>query len=168
LPIGAVAAAAFAAQALVKRAGRAGRMPAQMIGSVGLTSTAAAAHCVASGSWSTTAVALWVINFIFAAGQVHYVQVRIHGSRANSRTELLRIGDLFLVGQALAFAAIAVGWNFRVLPGLAALAFAPALVRGFLLFVRRPVPLNVHRLGWSELRNAVVFGTLLCIAYWNY
>ena len=41
LIIGAIAALAFAAQAGVKKLGRKGRMPAQIIGAIGLTSTAA-------------------------------------------------------------------------------------------------------------------------------
>jgi hypothetical protein len=168
LPVGFVAAAAFGLQALVKRAGRKGRMPAQIIGSIGLTSTAAAGYCVANGSWAPVAIALWAVNFAFAAGQVHYVQVRIHSSRATSRSELLGIGDFFLLGEALLCASVAGAWYFGLLPGLAALAFAPIVVRGFLLFARRPGPLNVHRLGWTELTNAVVFGALLCAAYWNH
>lgn len=168
VPIGIVAAAAFALQALVKRAGRKGRMPAQIIGSVGLTSTAAAGYCVATGRWAPVALALWAINFAFAAGQVHYVQVRIHSSRATTRSELLTIGDFFLLGEALLCAVVAGAWYFGLVPGLAALAFTPIVIRGFLLFARRPGPLNVHRLGWTELTNAVVFGTLLCAAYWKH
>lgn len=164
--IGAVAAAAFAAQALVKRLGRKGRMPAQMIGAIGLTSTAAAAYCVANGGWSRTAWLLWIINFLFAAGQVHYVQVRIRSARARNRAELLRIGDVFLVGEAVLLAAMAAGWYFGFVPGLAVLAFAPILVRGVLLIARKPAALNVHRLGWTELANAAAFGILLCLAFW--
>jgi hypothetical protein len=167
-PVGFVAAIAFGLQALVKRAGRNGRMPAQIIGSIGLTSTAAAGYCVANGGWAPIAIALWAANFAFAAGQVHYVQVRIHSSRATSRSELLGIGDFFLLGEALLCASVAGAWYFGLLPGLAALAFVPIVVRGFLLFARRPGPLNVHRLGWTELTNAVVFGALLCAAYWNH
>lgn len=168
LPIGVVAAAAFGLQALVKRAGRKGRMPAQIVGSIGLTSTAAAGYYVANGGWAPLALALWAINFAFAAGQIHYVQVRIHSSRATSRSELLGIGDFFLLGEALLCAAVAGAWYFGLVPGFATLAFVPIVIRGLLLFARRPGPLNVHRLGWTELANAVVFGTLLCAAYWNH
>jgi len=168
IPIGMVAAVAFGLQAIVKRVGRRGRMPAQMIGAVGLTSTAAAAYSVASGGWGILALVLWTINFAFAAGQIHYVQVRIHSSRVRSRSELLGIGDFFLFGEALLCASVAGAWFFGALPGLAALAFVPMAIRGFLLFARRPGPLNVHRLGWTELTNAVIFGALLCAAYWNH
>src|ERR1019366_6220239 len=49
LTIGAVAAVAFAAQAAVKKMGRRGRMPAQIVGAIGLTSTAAGASYVSTG-----------------------------------------------------------------------------------------------------------------------
>src|SRR5271167_801106 len=63
LLIGAIAALAFAAQALVKKLGRKGRMPAQMIGALGLTSTAAGAYYVATGQLDHIAVALWIANW---------------------------------------------------------------------------------------------------------
>ena len=58
--IGAIAVLAFAAQAGVKKLGRKGRMPAQIIGAIGLTSTAAGAYYVATGRLDRIAVALWV------------------------------------------------------------------------------------------------------------
>src|SRR5208283_4574881 len=70
------------AQALVKKLGREGRMPAQMIGALGLTSTAAGAYYVATGQLDHTAVALWIANWLFAGDQIHFVQVRIRSSRA--------------------------------------------------------------------------------------
>lgn len=47
--IGVVASLAFALQAVVKKMGRRGRMPAQVIGAIGLTSTAAGAYYVSTG-----------------------------------------------------------------------------------------------------------------------
>src|SRR5664280_1251538 len=59
LTIGVVAGFAFAVQAGVKKLGRKARMPAQIIGAVGLTSTAAGAYYVATGKLDHIAVALW-------------------------------------------------------------------------------------------------------------
>src|SRR6516164_4984254 len=58
LTLGVIAAASFAAQVVVKRLGRSGRMPAQIIGAIGLTSTTAGAYYVACGRLDRTAVAL--------------------------------------------------------------------------------------------------------------
>ena len=79
--IGIVAAIAFGVQEIVKKLGRSGRMPAQIIGAIGLTSTAAGAYYVASGTLDRTAVLLWIANWLFAADQIHFVQTRIRGSR---------------------------------------------------------------------------------------
>ncbi len=73
--IGIVAAVAFGVQEIVKKLGRAGRMPAQIIGAIGLTSTAAGAYYVASGALDRTAVLLWIANWLFAADQIHFVQI---------------------------------------------------------------------------------------------
>ena len=45
------------------------------------------------------------------------------------------------------------------------LAFVPVLLRGSLWFLRGRQPLNVHKLGFSELAQALIFGALLCAAY---
>jgi hypothetical protein len=39
------------------------------------------------------------------------------------------------------------------------------LFRGTLWFVRGRQPLDVHKLGYSELRQALIFGALLCAAF---
>ena len=92
LTIGAIAASAFAMQAGVKKLGRKGRMPAQIIGAIGLTSTAAGAYDVAAGKLDRIAVALWLANWLFAADQIHFVQMRIRSSRAASLDEKMKQG----------------------------------------------------------------------------
>src|ERR1019366_9413245 len=99
LTIGAIAASAFAMQAGVKKLGRKGRMPAQIIGAVGLTSTAAGAYYVATGKLDRIAAALWLANWLFAADQIHFVQVRIRSSRASNLDEKIKQGLPFLLGQ---------------------------------------------------------------------
>ena len=165
LVIGAVSAAAFLAQALVKKLGRAGRMPAQMIGAIGLTSTAAGAYYVTSGSLHRTAVALWVANWLFACGQIHFVQVRVHSARLESFAEKLRPGRFFLLGQILLIGVLAAALAGHAVPWLLAVAFLPALGRGLFWFVRGHQKLELHKLGFSELAHALLFGALLCAAF---
>ena len=165
LLIGVFAAISFALQVVVKRAGRRGRMPAQLIGAIGLTSTAASAYYVATGRLDRIALALWLANWLFAGNQVHFVQLRIHAGRAITLREKLRLGRGFLVGQSVLLGCILALGYAGILPWLAVLAFAPALLRGTLWLVRAPRPLHVHRLGFSELFQAILFGVLLCAAY---
>jgi hypothetical protein len=165
LLIGAAAAGAFALQAVVKGLGRAGRMPAQVIGAIGLTSTAAGAYYVATGRFDRTALALWFANWLFAGNQVHFVQVRIRGSRLDGSAQKMRQAFGFFAGQVALLVVLLVFAQIGFLPRLAALAFLPALVRGFLWFARGAESLNVHKLGFSELAQALLFGALLCCVF---
>ena len=165
LVIGAIAALAFIGQALVKRLGRKGRMPAQVIGAIGLTSTATGAYYVSTGHIDRTAIALWLANWLFAANQIHFVQLRIRSSRATSLEEKLKQGLPFLLSQTALIGAIFAGYSIELFPATAAVAFAPVLLRGTAWFGRGYQPLDVHKLGFAELRQAVLFGVLLCAAF---
>ena len=165
LTIGAVAGLAFAIQAGVKRLGRKGRMPAQIIGAVGLTSTAAGAYYVATGKLDHIAVALWLANWLFAGDQIHFVQVRIRSSRAATMDEKMKQGLPFFCGQVVLIGVILAACRFGLFSDAMALAFLPVLIRGTLWFVRRYRPLDVHKLGFSELTHALIFGALLCASF---
>ena len=167
LIIGIVAAMAFTVQAAVKKLGRCGRMPAQVIGAVGLTSTAAGAYYVSTGRLDRIAIALWVANWLFAGDQIHFVQVRIHSSRAASLNEKMRQGYTFLVGQIVLLGVVIALCRLHFFPGAVVLAFIPVLLRGSLWFLCGRQSLNVHQLGLMELAHTLVFGALLCAAYLN-
>src|SRR5271166_5398491 len=145
--------------------GRNARMPAQVIGAVGLTSTAAGAYYVAAGKLDHVALALWLANWLFAGNQIHFVQMRIHSSRATTTDEKLRQGFPFFAGQVGLIGVILAACRFGLFPGPVALALVPVLFRGTLWFVRGRRPLDVHKLGFSELTQALVFGALLCAAF---
>ncbi len=165
IAIGLVAAAAFGAQAVVKRFGRIGRMPAQVIGAIGLSSTAAGAYYVATGCLDRAAVALWLANWLFAANQIHFVQLRIRSSRAAGFEQKLKQGFPFLFAQIVLLGAILAGRRVGFFPAFIAIAFLPVLFRGTSWFVRRPQPLDLHKLGLSELSQALIFGALLCAVF---
>jgi len=163
--IGTVAALAFGAQEIVKKLGRSGRMPAQIIGAIGLTSTAAGAYYVASGRLDATAIALWMANWLFAADQIHFVQTRIRGGRLNTWREKLGRGKWFASAQLVLLALLAMATVYRLVPAWTLIAFLPALARGAAWFFRPTQPLDVHKLGFSELAQAVIFGALLSVAF---
>jgi len=165
LIIGAIAALAFATQAGVRRLGRKGRMPAQIIGAIGLTSTAAGAYYVATGQLDRTGFALWLANWLFAADQIHFVQVRIHTSQAETFNEKLQPGLGFLMGLIGLIGVIFAACRLGFFPAAIAIAFLPILLRGTIWFARGRQPLDVHKLGYSELAQALVFGALLCAAF---
>ena len=163
--IGSVAAAALLLQSGVKSRGRSGRMPAQVIGAIGLTATASGAYYVTSGRLDRVALALWTANWLFAGDQVHFVQIRIRGSRAETRVQKVMQAYGFLAGQVLLLAVILVGSRMAFFPRFTIIAFIPALLRGSIWFMRGRQQLDVHQLGFSELGLALLFGVLLCTAF---
>ena len=163
--IGAAAAIIFGLQASIKSLGRPARMAAQILGAVGLTSTAPGAYYVVTGSLDQQAMLLWALNWLFAANQIHFVQVRIRGARAAKFPEKFALGRWFLVGEVVTTFLLTTAWLTGLLPGLAALAFVPVLLRGVYWFLEGEKPLVIHRLGFTELAHALAFGVLLILGY---
>jgi hypothetical protein len=165
LLIGAVALVIFLAQALVKKLGRSARMAAQIIGAVGLTSTAAAAYYVSTGHLDQRGLALWFANWVFAGNQIHFVQLRIRAARSKDWREKFAQGGSFFAGQIVMILVLSFAAQLKVLPVLVLLAFVPVLFRGIAWFFADPAPLRVKRLGIAELAHAITFGVLLVLAF---
>src|SRR5579862_3323164 len=165
LPLGVVAALAFAVQAALKKLSRKLRMAAQVTGALALTATAPAAYMLVTGRFDSIAAGLWLANWLFAGDQIHFVQLRIHAARTQTVGEKLRRGRAFLAGQVGLAAGLVLFTKLGFLPWPALLAFVPVLFRGAAWFVRGSQPLAVRRLGWSELAQAVTFGALLVAAF---
>jgi len=163
--IGIAAAFAFGGQALLKKLGRRTRMLSEMIGTLGLTLGAPAAYYVITGRLDSTAWMLWIANFIFAGNQIHYVQLRIHTARVEGIRHKFARGWAFAAGQLLMAVVLAVGCRLKLMPWLALIAFAPVLFRGWLYFFEKPAPLQVRRLGWNELSQAVIFCTVFIAVF---
>lgn len=165
LALGGAAGLLFIAQGFVRKLGRSGRMPAQLIGALGLTSTAAGAYYIVTGEFDQRALALWLANWIFAGNQVHFVQLRIHAARLATWSEKFARGRSFFAGQIAMLLVLVAGYGFHWLPGWALVAFLPVFVRGMMWFFRGPEQLDVHRLGFAELAHAIAFGVLLVVAF---
>jgi hypothetical protein len=161
--IGTAAAIVFGLQASLKKIGRPARMASQLVGAIGLTSTAAGAYYVVTGTLGQLAFVLWALNWFFAANQIHFVQLRIRSARAGNFGEKFAQGRWFLLGEALTVLLLAAAWGTLRLPGLAALAFVPVLSRGLFWFLEGEKPLVIHRLGLTELAHALAFGVLLIL-----
>ncbi len=163
--IGSAAAVAFVAQALFKKLGRRTRMMSEIVGTIGLTSSAPAAYYVIMGRFGEAAWMLWLANFIFAGNQVHYVQLRIHTSRVEGLRAKFARGWAFAAGQVVMAAILVLACRRGWMPWLALIAFGPILFRGWFYFLRKPAPLVVRRLGWNELAQAVAFCVLFIAAF---
>jgi len=141
------------------------RMLSEIVGTIGLTSSAPAAYYVITGKLGATAWMLWLANLIFAGNQIHYVQLRIHTAKVEGAAAKFAKGWTFALGQVVMLAVLTgVCWR-RLMPWLALIAFAPILFRGWIYFFQKPRPLLVRQLGWNELKQAVVFCALFIAAF---
>jgi len=163
---GAIAATAFVVQTVLRKMGRETRMASQLVGAIGLTATAPAACYLGSGHVDVRGLTLWAANWLFAWNQIHFVQTRIHTARAMSTGEKWIRGKNFLIAEALLLLGLMICALRHMIPWLVAVAFLPTLARGVAWFV---IPtsgsLDVKKLGWSEMKQGVVFGVLLAIAF---
>lgn len=165
LLVGLVAASSFVIQAVLRKLGRDTRMASQLAGAVALTSTAPAAYYVGTGTLDARAFVLWLMNWLFAWNQIHFVQLSIHAARAATLSEKFIRGKVFFVAQTLVLAGLVFASLRRLVPPLVILAFLPIVVRGTWWFFRGPKPLDIKALGWSEMTQGAVFGILLSLAF---
>ncbi|MGZ4877045.1 MAG: YwiC-like family protein [Candidatus Angelobacter sp.] len=164
LAFGLAALGCFGVRMLLGRS-RPMRVPRQLIGALGLSSTAAGAYHAATGRIDPTGLLLWLASWLFAVGQIEYVHLRLGTAQVRSRREKTRSSlavfflHLLMLGGATtaAFAGVA--------PLLLGLAFLPSVIR-LAVWVASPWrPLGIHILGFSELLQGLVFNVLLISAF---
>jgi hypothetical protein len=141
------------------------RVPKQLIGALGLSSTAAGAYYAATGRIGWLSILLWLASWLFAAGQIEYVHLRISTAQVRSHRQKLRSSlavcflHLLMIGTSIT-AALA---GFA--PLLLTLAFVPSIIRLGVWLARPWRPLGVHILGVSELLQGLLFNILLISAF---
>ena len=166
LVIALITGAAFALQAGLKKLGRKMRMPAQMIGAIGLTSTAAGAYYVVTNRLDSTAFALWFANWLFAGDQIHYVQLRLHTAKLQGVRNRFHSGWSFLVGQFVMLVVVVLVCSMGYLPLAVVVAFAPAVIRGIVWLWHEQKSLDLQWLGLTELLHAITFGVLMITSFY--
>jgi hypothetical protein len=140
------------------------RPAAQIVGALGLTSTAAGAYYAIAGKIDARAAVLWLTSWLFASAQIAYVQLRLRTASARSRADNFRAGWNVYLLHLTPLMAAGIAAVSGVVSWLLALAFVPVAVRLGLWVVSQPTKLRVHRLGLSELIHNVVFAVLLVAA----
>lgn len=163
--IGVVAALALVVQMALRKLNRKLRMLSQLVGAAALTATAPAAYYLGTRRLDSRAFILWLANWLFAWNQIHFVQLRIHAARAGSFREKLLRGRFFLLALIVLLAALALITAQQLASPLILFAFTPILIRGTRWFFAPYQPLDVKKLGWSEMKQGAAFGLLLAIAF---
>jgi len=164
LLIGAAAAAAFLLQALLRKIGRSTRTGSQIIGSLGLTSTAAGAYYVMTGHLDARALGLWGANWLFSANQIEFVQLRLHAAKVAGFGQRIAHGWHALAGLGVTIALLFGVFELGILPKRAVLAYHPMMLRNLWWYFQKPGPVRVHRLGMRELISNLIFGAILIVA----
>lgn len=137
------------------------RVLKELIGALALSSSAIGIYYCASGHTDRTAAGLWLASWLFAVGQIEYVQLRIHTAARPDPQRARRV----LAFHLLLPIAVAAAWWFHSAPLWIIAAFVPALVRILWWQIAPPQKLNVRRLGVTELLLGITFGLLLAGAY---
>ncbi len=164
LLLGAAAAASFGAQAGLRKLGRSMRTSSQVLGAIGLTSTAAGAYYVTRGHLDGRALALWGANSLFAANQILFVQLRLHAAKVAGVGNRFAAGWHALLGLAITIVLLFAAFEAGAMPRRAVLAYHPMILRNLWWFFQKPRPVKVHRLGVRELISAVIFGAIFIVA----
>ncbi len=141
------------------------RVPKQMIGAAVLSSTAASAYYVVAGRIDRTALLLWMGTWIFAVGQIEYVQLRLRTANMKSRSARANAGWKLYLLQGAILAAAGISAIAGVLPSLASFAFVPSFARLAIWTFRSWRPLSVFALGFAELLQNIVFTALFTAAF---
>jgi hypothetical protein len=160
---GAIAVLLFAVQTILRT--RKLRMTAQLVGALALTSAAPAAYYIASGHLDRHAWGLWAANWLFAGNQIHFVHLRIHAARAANFADKFAASPWFFANQFLVIPVLFLAARQNWIPYATILAFIPVLLRGLIWFFRKPAPLQIKALGWSEMKQGVLFAVLLSFAF---
>ncbi|HET8892237.1 MAG TPA: YwiC-like family protein [Candidatus Angelobacter sp.] len=164
LLIGAVALGCFGVRSLFGRSRRV-RVLKQLIGALGLTSTVAGAYYAATGRMDRTALLLWLASWLFAAGQIEYVQLRLRSAQVRSSWQKARSSLAVSIFHFLVLAITIAAGLAHVAPFFLGLTFIPAVIRLAVWVVLPWRPLRVHILGISELVQGVLFNALLVTAF---
>ena len=156
--------ACFAIRLILNRARRF-RVARQILGALSLSSTSAAAYYVFTRAWGGVPTLLWAAYWLFAIGQIEYVQLRVHTAAVRTRAEKVyaSLGISLYHLVLLYFATIAA--TTRMVHPLFAIAFLPAVVRILVWAARKPARVNFHVLGFSELFQSVLFSSFLLAAF---
>lgn len=138
------------------------RVLKELIGSLALSSTAVGAYYCAVGEVNQEALGLWIAGWLFAVGQIEYVQMRIHSGNAGTYdARFLKVLAFHLLLPLAALAA----WQIHRAPLWLAVVFLPGIARILVWRFSAPAKLNVRRLGVTELLLGIAFGLMLAVAY---
>lgn len=140
----------------------------ELVGAAGLTMVGAVGHAVSAGEVRPISAVLWLLLWLFFAGGIFYVRMRVHGMVAQRKATPGASNPAFwscTIYHALLLVAMPALAAARIVPWPVLLAFAPAVWRAAVGLRQENTRLDLRRLGWSEVAVATSFVILLIAAF---
>lgn len=167
IPVAGAGVASLASDLFLRRRRLDRTGPGELLGIAQLSLVVPAIHYSILGRDVTTAGLLWALTFLFYAGSVPYVKLKLRHlvNPPRSLGEKFRAGLLSLLFQSgLLVAATALAIR-GVLPALAPLALLPNAIKTFAGIFSVPDKVNFKKVGWTEVATATAFALLTVLAY---
>lgn len=137
----------------------------ELLAIAALTMTAPAAHYVAHGVWTSTALWLWALSMTYFASSVFYVKLRVSALHSKARPGEARARYHCLYYHASLLLALLLLCVTGNLPLSAMAAFLPVLGRSFWSLFRPSPRINLKRAGWLEVIYSLVFLAALTLSF---
>ena len=136
----------------------------QLLAVCGLTLTAPAAWYAATGTLTSRAWLLWILNVLYFGGGVFYVKMHVAAAirRGNSK---IRLGAPVLVYYAALMCVLLAMALSHVISWWVLAAYAPVVARAFVGVGRLGPTLRIKRLGWTEVAYSLVYALVLAGAF---
>lgn len=168
VPLGAGAAVVWASHLALARGRKDRTALGEFVGFGGLAMAGPASAYVVDGRLGAQGLLLWAILLLFCGSGITYVRARVRGHATarglNAWADRLRFHRACLLYHGAALALLAGGTAVRSVPPGFLLAFLPAAARAVVGLLRRPRALNVRRIGYAEILQALAFAAILIIA----
>ncbi|MFQ6615656.1 MAG: YwiC-like family protein [Fidelibacterota bacterium] len=142
----------------------------EMMGVFGLTAAGPLTYVFVQGTLDPLGWFLWLINFLYFAGSVHYVKLKLRVQPSTTRPPVLgrfRPGLPSLVHSLVVLAVVSGITLVQGTSWLFVAAYGPFVLKVFTGVFRwqDKDSLHVTRFGFTELAHALVFGTLATGAF---
>lgn len=142
---------------------------AELLSLAGFGASAPATYAALTGSLDVTALTLWALHALFFGSSVFYVKMRVqtvaHRRRPGTQEDESDFGRATVCYHATLASLVSILAAAGHLPALAALAFAPVVLRALWAVARRPGVCRLWRIGAAETGYAVTFVALVVMAF---
>ena len=167
LPLGLLAAPFFAIYLYLISQRKHRTIRGEIINIAGISFPAAASYYVSSGVWTDTALLLWLLTFLYSAGSIFYVRLKVKQKAPFPASP----GQRFLLGKELMayliflFATLIILAITGLIPFILLAAYLPLALKSlFSIFYSRGM-MSIKRVGIAETGYSALFVALFLFTF---